>query len=165
MKKRLISEYFAFVLMFFAVLFFLTKVYIVFLGVLFIWYVLFGFVGIAFILSTMRYIKLSNFFIMVTLPKLLLPFRKSFYFWVKSVNIILKDPKNVSLAYEYAQKVNIDNLYTDNNKSMFYSYLASIYADLNQKELFLKYLDLAKKTPHKKMLDITIGQLEKLDRP
>ena len=105
---------------------------------------------------------MSDFFIMLTMQKTLLPFRKSFYFWVKSFNVILRDPKNVSLAYEYAQKVNIDNLYTDNNKSMFYSYLASIYADLNQKELFLKYLDMAKKTPHKKMVDITIENLEKL---
>lgn len=53
----------------------------------------------------------------------LMPFRKSFYYWTKAVNVLLLNPAEVSEAYEIAQKVNVEKLYTDNNRSFFIVFL------------------------------------------
>ena len=124
-----------------------------------IWYLLYGFVGLAFFFSTARKFFLSNLLLRIAFYPTLVPFRKSFYFWTKSVNKILRDSTDIERAYSLAEKVNIDNLYTDNNKAMFYSYLASLHLDLGNRPLAIKYIDIAKDLPHKKMLDETINRV------
>ena len=134
----------------------------VYWGAAIIWgicFVFYGFVGLAFFFSTAKKVTLSNLFLRITFYPTLLPFRKSFYFWTKSVNIILKDSTDVERAYSLAEKVNVDNLYTDNNKAMFYAYLASLHSDLGNKSFAEKYIQVARNLPHKKMLDETINQI------
>ena len=162
MRERLISEYSSFVFLFVGLLFFFFRLYTMFYIVLVVWYFLFGFVGLAYLFSTSRKIKLSGLFILLTVPVFLIPFRKALYYWTRAVNTIFKDPSNVEETLKFAKLVNIDNLYTDNNKCMFYSFLSSIYFDLNQRDLSKEYLDKAKRTPHKMVVNIAIEHLDNL---
>ncbi|GLC83283.1 hypothetical protein LBYZC6_53970 [Lacrimispora brassicae] len=118
-------------------------------------------VGLAFILSAMKKTKLSNFFLNISIPMTLLPFRKAFYYWTKAVNVILADSTCISEAYEITKKVNPDNLYTDNNKSFFFSFLAALLYDLGNKEMALNYLEMAQQLPHKKLFDEHLEKLKK----
>ncbi len=161
MKKRLISEYSSIILIMAIILLLKLNLYSVAAAICVLWYMLFGFVGVAFSLSIKKKAKLSNIFIVLTLPTLLLPFRKSFYYWVKSVNAVLLNSNNIEKAYGYAQKVNIDGLYTDNNKSMFYAYLAGILLDLNQRGRSVEMINEAKRIPHKAFIDDMIINIEK----
>ena len=166
MVKRKITEYAGIVIILLCVILIFLRFYWVAAIVYVLWYILFGFVGLAFYFSSRRKIALSNLFIRITVHPTLLPFGKSFYFWTKSVNLILKDSTNIKKAYSLAEKVNIDNLYIDNNKAMFCSYLASLYNDLGEKTLAEKYIQIAQNIPHNKMLDETINRLiEEIAKP
>lgn len=123
------------------------------------WYALYGFVGLAFFFSIARKIALSNLLLRLTFHSTLLPFRKSFYFWTKSVNIILIDSTATEKAYSFAKKVNIDGLCTNNNKSMFLSYFASLCNDLGDKEQALNCIQEAQRIPHKKAIDEMINSI------
>ena len=135
-----------------------------------LWYVLYGFVGLAHFFSLAREVALSNIFLTITLYPTLLPFRKAFYFWTKSVNIVLKNSTDIEKASTdtaadaekallLAKKVNIDDLYTENNKAMFLSYLVSLYLDLGDKEQAHYYIQEARKMPHKKAIDETLNHI------
>ena len=160
MKKRVISEYSSFVILICIVLFYYFKLNLFAFLLSVLWYALFGMVGLAFSLSVKRKTKLSDFFLKITIPITLLPFRKAFYYWTKSVNLIFTDTESVIKAYEIAVKVDPDNLYTDNNKCMFFSFIASLLSDSGNKEKAIQYLERAKQLPHKEALDDTLKKLE-----
>jgi hypothetical protein len=117
-------------------------------------------VGLAFSYSVKNKLKLSNFFLSISIPITLLPFRRAFYYWTKSVNVLFGDPGDLSKAYELAKKVKPDNLYTDNNKCFFFSFYAAILSDSGDKEQARHYLEMAQHLPHKKEFDHTIEQLK-----
>ena len=122
-------------------------------------HMLYGFVGMAFFFSTARKITLSNLLLKITFYPTLLPFRKSFYFWTKSVNVTLKNPKDIERAFLLAKKVNVEGLCTDNNKAMFLSYLAALHNDLGNKKKAFDCIQEAKGMPHKKALDETLNRM------
>lgn len=95
----------------------------------------------------------------VTFYPTLLPFRKSFYFWTKSVNVLLKNPTDTGKAYSLAKKVNVGGLCTDNNKAFFLSYLASLYNDLGDKEKAYNCIKEAQSMTHKKAIDEMINHV------
>lgn len=95
-----------------------------------IWYFLFGFIGLANSCSRAKKIGLSNFFLAITCPYLLLPFRKCFYYWIKSQNLFTTSPHNAAKAYVLAKKVNTHALYTPGNKAAFTLYTAALNASL-----------------------------------
>lgn len=130
-----------------------------------IWYLLFGFVGLAYKTRTMRKTKLSNLFLYVTMPVTLVPFRKAFYYWTKAINISLRDPDNTEIrqkVLDAAIKVNPNHLYADNNKAMFYSFLSAVFLDVKDVESARMYLDKAKALPHSPELNTMIDKLDSL---
>ena len=158
-NKRLLSEYSSFFMLFCIVLFFYFRFRFVALLLYLLWYLMFGMVGLAYFCSTQRILKLSNFLLKISIPVTLLPFRKAFYYWTKAVNVILVDSTRVSEAYDTARKVNPDSLYTDNNKCMYFSFIAAVIYDIGEKEKALYYLTLAQQLPHKTALDENLKQL------
>lgn len=89
----------------------------------------------------------------------LMPFRKSFYYWTKAVNVLLLNPAEVSEAYEIAQKVNVEKLYTDNNRSFFYCFFAALLNDLGERKKALEYMEMAEQIPHKEFVDVALEKL------
>ena len=90
------------------------------------------------------------------------PFRKAFYYWTKAINIGLCNPDDqeaLRKAFELASKVNPDNLYTDNNKAMFFSYFAALHLDLGSKDIAREYLDRSSALPHRAQLDTMLEKL------
>jgi hypothetical protein len=119
------------------------------------WYVMYGLVGLAFFFSQAKKTAISNFFLWITVCPTLLPFRKAFYFWTKSVNMIQKNPANIEKAdferaFALAQKVRLDCLRSDNNKALFLSYIASMYYDSGDKEKAYSCIQEARGLPCKK---------------
>ena len=161
MIKRRISEYSSFVILLFCMLLIYYKLLLPAFLVYIIWYCLFGMVGLAFLCNTKGKIKLSEFFLKITIPATLLPLRRSFYYWTKSVNVIMLNPAHVSEAYEIAQKVKVDNLYTDNNKSFFLCFLAALLNDLGQREKAYEYIKISQQLPHNSFVDVTLERLKK----
>ena len=86
----------------------------------------------------------------------LMPFRKSFYYWTKAVNVLLLNPAEVSEAYEIAQKVNVEKLYTDNNRSFF---IVALLNDLGEREKALEYMEMAEQIPHKESVDLALKKI------
>ena len=125
-----------------------------------LYHLLYGFTGLAFFFSTARKTSISNLLLGITLAPTLLPFRKSFYYWTKSVNTILQDSSGVEKAYSFAKKVNVDNLSTDNNRSMFYSYLASLHIEMGNKSEAVECIQIALELPHKKELDEPLNNIK-----
>jgi len=122
---------------------------------LFAQYILYGFVGLAFWLTGAKKLALSNFFLALTFSPTLLPFRKAFYFWTKSMNLLCKNPKAIQKAefekaFALAKKINIDKLGTDNNRAMVLSFLAPMYYDTGDKEKAYDCIRQAQALPNKK---------------
>lgn len=161
MIKRRVSEYSSFVVSLLGILLICIRLYLPAIIVFIVWYCLFGMVGLAFSCSTKGNVKLSNFFLNVTIPVTLLPFRKAFYYWTKSVNVVLLNSAHASEAYETAKKVKVDNLYTDNNKSFFYCFFAALLNDLGDKESAIKYMEISEQLPHKQFVDVSLDKLKK----
>jgi len=159
MVKRRLTEYSGQLMMFLCVILLFLRFFWVAAIIYILWYALYGFVGLSFFFSTARKIALSNLLLRVTLYPTLLPFRKSFYFWTKSVNVILKNPADTETAYSLAKKVNVDALCTDNNKAFFLSYLASLYNDLGDKENAYNCIKEAQGIPHKKAIKELINRV------
>lgn len=160
MVKRKITEYLGQILMLLCIVLLFLQLFWGAAVLYIVWYALYGFVGLSFFFSASRKITLSNILLSVTFYPTLLPFRKAFYFWTKSVNTILKDATNTEKAYSLAKKVDIDKLYTDHNKAFFLSYLASLYTDLGDKEKARKCIDEAQRIPHKKVIDEMINRVK-----
>ena len=161
MKKRLISEYSSFILLFFGILLICMNFYLFAIFVFIIWYCLFGMVGLAFTYSTKGNIRRSNLFLNISIPITLLPFRRAFYYWTKAANVLLSDSGRVLEAYDIAKKVNVNNLYTDNDKSMFFSFWAVLLSGLGDKEGALKYVEIAQQLPHKECHNDYLENLKK----
>ena len=156
MIKRRISEYSTFVLLIFGILLIFMRLYVPAIFVFVIWYCLYGMVGLAFTCSIRGNLKLSNFFLYISVPMTLMPFRKSFYYWTKAVNVLLLNPAEVSEAYEIAQKVNVEKLYTDNNRSFF---IVALLNDLGEREKALEYMEMAEQIPHKESVDLALKKI------
>lgn len=159
MVNRKLTEYLGQILMLLCVILLFMRLFWGAAVLYIVWYALYGFVGLSFFFSTARKIALSNILLNVTFYPTLLPFRRSFYFWTKSVNTILKDSTDTEKAYHLAKKVNIDELCTDNNKAFFLSYLASLYNDLGDKEKAHNCINEAQSIPHKKAIDEMINRV------
>ena len=163
MKKRYVTEYGGIILVTMGLLFAYLKLWWLFALIMVAWYFLFGFVGLAFTTSTMRKLNLSNVLLLITVPTALVPFRRAFYYWTKAVNTTLSSPNNIEAidkALELANKVKPDSLYTDNNKAMFFSFLAALHFDSDNKEVGKTYLDKAISLPHKPQLDSELDKLK-----
>lgn len=162
MKNRRITEYGGIILVLIAILFAYMKIWWLCIPLFIIWYFLFGFVGLAYTISTIRILPLSNIFLAITFPVFLLPFRKAFYYWTKSVNVSSAKPVSyeaTTKALEYAAQVNPDNLYTHNNKAVFFSFLAALYFDAGNGAMAKEYLDKSSVLPHKRQLDVVLEKL------
>lgn len=146
-------------LLIFGILLIFMKLYVPAIFVFVIWYCLYGMVGLAFSCSIKGNLKLSNFFLYISVPMTLMPFRKSFYYWTKAVNVLLLNPAEVSEAYEIAQKVNVEKLYTDNNRSFFYCFFAALLNDLGERKKALEYMEMAEQIPHKEFVDVALEKL------
>ena len=119
------------------------------------WYAMCGFVGLAFWFSQIKKTALSNFFLAITIRPTLLPFRKAFYLWTKSVNLIQKNPTDIQKAdfekaFALAKKVNPDKLDTYNSKAMFLSWLAVLYYDSGERETAYHCIEEAQSLPYSK---------------
>ena len=159
MKRRLVSEYSSFAILFCVVFLLYFRLWLFALLLYVLWYLLFGMVGLAFSYSVKRKLGLSNFFIKISIPIILVPFRKAFYYWTKAVNVILADSAEAPKAYVIAKKVNPDSLYTDNNRCMFFSFFAALLNDMGDKEKALYYLGKAEQLPHNAALDDTLKKM------
>jgi len=120
-------------------------------------YALCGFVGLAFYFSASakKRIALSNFFLKISFRPTLLPVRKAYYLWTKSVNTALKNPTEIQKAdfekaFALAKKVNPENLRTLNDKAMFLAWLACMYDDAGDKEKATACIREAQGLPYKK---------------
>ena len=165
MNKRRLTEYAAIIPLCLFLVFAYYRVWWVSAVLYLVWYFLYGFVGLAYAVNTKRMLKLSNFFLAITAPYILLPFRKAFYYWTKAVNVTQKSPDNIEAtkkAFELSQKVNVDSLYTDKNKAVFLLFRAALYLDLNDKEAARKYLDKARLLTHNKQTNEILERLEEL---
>jgi tetratricopeptide (TPR) repeat protein len=63
--------------------------------------------------------------------------------------VAIENKTDIKKAYDFAIKVNLKGLGTDNNKAVFLSYLATLYNDLGNKEKARDCIEEAKRTPHK----------------
>ncbi len=117
-------------------------------------------VELAIYFSVRRKTNLSDFFLEVTIPLYLVPSRKALYYWSKASNKIIKDPTLISEAYELSKKVNPDNIYSDHNKSIFFSFLAALHKDLGNNEEAIKYIEMSINTPHQKKADKMLEDLK-----
>jgi len=120
-------------------------------------YALFGFVGLAFVFSASakKKIALSNFLLRISCFPTLLPLRKAYYLWTKSVNTALKNPAEIQKAdfekaFALAKKVKPENLRTLNDKAMFLCWLAVLYADSGDEEKAYGCIQQAQEVPYKK---------------
>lgn len=159
MRKRLISEYAAVLLLFGCLVFLIGRFFWIAAVFWVLWYLLYGFVGLAFSFTSRKKTGASNIFLRITVVPFLLPFRKAFYYWTKSANVTAKNPKDTQKAFELAQKVNVQALYTDNNKTMFYVYYAALSFDMGDGDTALVYIQKAKDLPHREALDEGIDRL------
>jgi hypothetical protein len=162
MAKRVISEYIGIVLAAAALVMAYRGFWTAFYPIVLLWYLLYGFVGLASTFNKKRMFKLSEFFLIITLPFLLVPFRKAFYYWIKAMNVIALKPIEVGSvlkALAYTEKVKPASLYTDNNKATFFSFVATLYCGMNNKALARDYLAKAKALPYKEQLSPTIDKL------
>ena len=121
-------------------------------------YALFGFVGLAHLFSKKKKIKLSNFFLALSFSPTLLPFRKALYFWIKSDNLIRKNPTDIQKAdfekaFALAKKVNMDKFITCNERALFLSYLSVLYFDSGDKEKAYGCMQEAQSLPHNEAVD------------
>lgn len=157
MLKRKCSEYFGTLLVIISIPLIINQSILGF--VLFAaWYFLYGFVGLAHLLSRSNK-HATLFFLLMTCPYILVPFRKSFYYWIKSQNLLQRKPEKIQAAFTLAQKVKVDSLYTDNNKAIFYSYLAALHFDLGHAEEAKTYLCLSDSLSHHSSLDAVLANL------
>ena len=99
---------------------------------LIIWYLGFGFVGLAFYSYQHKNYKASMFFLSITVPNILLPFRRSFYFWLKTWNAIFLGQLSNEAMWEGLSKVDPNYLGTDDNKARYYMTLAALYLDMKK---------------------------------
>ena len=159
MAKRRFTEYSGLVVILLCVVLLGLRIFLAAAIVYLFWYALYGFVGLAFFFSVRRKLAFSNLLLRITLAPTLLHFRKSFYFWTKSVNTILKSPTDTEKALNLAKKVNLDGLGTGNNKAFFLSYLAALYNDTDDKENALECIQQAKVIPHKEAFDEQINRV------
>ena len=162
MRKRRITEYGGIILICICFLFAYLQMWWTSILLCLVWYFLFGFVGLAYKTSTMRILSLSNALLMITFPYSLVPFRKAFYYWTKAVNTVLCNPDNpeaTKRAFDLAKKVNPDNLYTDNNKAMFFGFFSALHMDMGNRETAREYLDKATALPHKTQMDEMLVKL------
>ena len=153
MAKRRLTEYSGQFMMIFCVALLCLRIFWAAAAVYLLWYTLYGFVGLAFFLSARKKPAFSNLLLRITIAQTLLPFRKSFYFWTKSTNAILKNPANTKEALYIANKVDIGGLGTSHNKAFFLSYLAALYFDMGDKGKALDCIREARGTPHKEALN------------
>ncbi len=157
MKKRFVIEYLALIPLLGCVFFLLRKQPIPALIFYALWYFLFGFVGLASYCHTKQKLRLSKFFLAITTPILLVPFRKAFYYWLKAIHALMKDTENVKIPFALAKKVNPEHLYTDHNRCMFYSFLAALYIDMGDKQTGHAVFEKAEQTPHKPEFDAQLA--------
>lgn len=116
-----------------------------------IWYLMYGFVYTASICFRLKCLKIGSLFIKLTFPYLLLRVVKTYYYWLKAS--IEAEKKNNNISLDYALKVNVQKLGTVNDRSLFYSFIASLYYLNGFKNEALKSIDKAIKLPHKEYLD------------
>ena len=159
MAKRRLAEYSGQVVMLLCVVLLCLRIFWAAAIVYLFWYVFYGFVGLAFFFSVRRRLALSNLLLRITFSPTLLPFRKSFYFWTKSVNIILKTPTDTEKAFCLAKKVDVDGLGTSNNKAFFLSYLAALHNDMGDKEKALDCIQEARELPHREAVREQINRI------
>ena len=69
---------------------------------------------------------------------------------------------HVSEVYEIAKKVKVKHLYTDNNKSIFFSLLAGIHSDLGHHEEALNCIEQSQQLPHREFLNEHLQNLKTL---
>jgi hypothetical protein len=152
MAKRRLTEYSGQIVILLCVVLLYLRFFWVAAIVYLLWYTLYGFVGLAFFFSTRRKLTISNLLLRITFSPTLLPFRKSFYFWTESANIILKSPSDTAKAFDLAKKVDVEGLGTDKNKAIFLSFLAALHNDMGDKDKALECIQQAKETAHQEAL-------------
>ncbi|MBU5451342.1 hypothetical protein [Acetivibrio sp. MSJd-27] len=160
MKKRN-SELIPCFMIFLGVLGILTNYTALGNTILFIWYILFGFVTLGHTMLLKDKLGLSNLFLTATLPYFLLPYRKAYYYLSKSM-LTLQKFGDTRKALEYAQKVKMKNFDTDNEKSFFYSYLCSLHMDSGDYKKAKENILAAKELPHNKKLDKSYDKILKI---
>lgn len=83
---------------------------------------------------------------------------KSYYYVYKG--IIEGEDKHFDQAESYFNKALGLKLRTTNDVALVYMYLSEVKIDRGQKEDAVKYIQLAKETPHKEQLDDFIQKVE-----
>ena len=162
MIKRVLLELSAFIALGLAALFAFMRVWWLFALCLTTWYLLYGFVGMAYNACAKGRLALSQFFLSITIPFALYPFRRANYYWLKAANLVSSKPRDRDAsrqALEITGMVDIDGLLTDNNKASFFTFLAALHLDLGNIDLVRIYLDKVKVIPHKSVLDDELKRL------
>lgn len=120
--------------------------------ILLLWYLLYGFVTLGHTYLLKEKLGLAQFFLTITLPYLLLPYRRAYYYLSMSM-LTLQKTGDTEKALKPAQRVKAKHFDSDNEKSFFYSFLCSLYMDNGDYQHAKENILLAKELPHQPKLD------------
>lgn len=124
-----------------------------------IYYFLFGFVAISFIMNMFGDTKKAKILMIITVPYLLYKVEKAYYYWLKA-SFTYAEKNDYNLALAIAKKVKETNLSTDNDRSLFNSFLACVYCDMKDNANAGLFLKKAREIPHKAVADQHYNDLE-----
>lgn len=125
-----------------------------------LWYFLNGFVSISSFLINKNRRQLACFFLTLTCPFLLLPYRKAWYYMLRVI-ALPGEPYPTELAMKYARKIDAKALQNENSQSYYHGILAHIYAQAGQQRNAKDELIKARALPHNAGLDELFSTVEK----
>ncbi len=147
------------ILLLFLVCFVLGKLWLMLMFAV-LWYLLYGFVGLAERMVQTGHRRLAQFYLALTCPYLLLPFRRAWYYMLGILALPAEPAYPAQTALAMAQKLRPEALGNDNNRSYYYGICAHVYTELGDLPQARSQLARARELKHNPGFDKMYGDIE-----
>ena len=146
-------------LLLFLVCFVLGKLWLM-LALAVLWYLLYGFVGLAERMVQTGHRRLAQFYLALTFPYLLLPFRRAWYYMLGILALPAEPVYPAETALAMAKKCRPEALGNDNNRSYYHGICAHVYAELGDLPEAKAQLARARELQHNPGFDKMYADIE-----
>ena len=156
---KLLENFEYVILLLFLACFVLGKLYLM-LALAVLWYLLYGFVGLAERMIQTGHRRLAQFYLKVTFPYLLLPFRRAWYYMLSILALPAEPVYPADTALALSRKLNPEALGNDNNRSYYYGIVAHIQTELGNVPEARTQLEKARALKHNAGFDKLYQDIE-----
>ncbi|MBC8535311.1 hypothetical protein [Feifania hominis] len=124
----------------------------VFVLLLALWYLLYGFTSPAYAACRKKQTKQAIFWLSVTVPYFLLPPYRTIYYWTRAMVAIDLNRQDAAKALSYMDRAKPQSLLREEDRSLFYFYKACLCVDVRNLDEALRCYKAAVGLPHSREL-------------